>query len=154
MGEVERPGPASEEVRPERRRKLERVYRAFSARDTDSIAAELGEGFEFHAVTGRRVGRSEPYRWPEGLEQYFADVERVWEELRLTPQRFYERGDTVLVIGRVWGRTKAQLTDSPVAWLWRFDGDELVEGRAFERRDQGVELFEAADAQFSPGAYG
>jgi ketosteroid isomerase-like protein len=141
MGEVP---AAAADARPTRRRKLERIYRAFSARDVDEIRAELGEGFEFHAVTAEQVGRGEPYRWPEGLREYFADVDRAWEELRITPQRYYEKGDLVLVLGRVWIRTEEQLTDSPACWLWRFDGDELVEGRAFVGRERGIELFESS----------
>jgi ketosteroid isomerase-like protein len=47
--------------------------------------------------------------------------------------RFDERGDAVLVTGRVRLRDDAQrsLVDSPGAWLFRFRGDKVREVRAF-----------------------
>jgi ketosteroid isomerase-like protein len=51
----------------------------------------------------------------------------------LSDLRFEERGDAVLVTGRVRLRDDAQrsLVDSPGAWLFRFRGDKVSEVRAF-----------------------
>jgi ketosteroid isomerase-like protein len=127
-----------------RREKLLGLYRAFHDRDVPAAGADLSDDFEFHTVTGERLGRTEPYRGREGLQQYFADVAAAWSEIRLEPQRFHERGEEVLVLGRVWARDRGgTLIDRPAGWVWRFRGGRLVYGRAFEDAIEARAAFES-----------
>jgi ketosteroid isomerase-like protein len=103
-----------------------RGYRAFTRRDAEAMAEVMHPDAELHAVTGIVAHHSEPYIGRRGLERYVADVERVWDELRLQPQEFTAlEGERVLVSGRVLVRRGATRLDIPTAWLWEFE-DELV----------------------------
>jgi ketosteroid isomerase-like protein len=58
------------------------------------------------------------------MREYFRDVARVWDELRLMPDDFRQVGDQVLVTGRVMARSPARTVAGSTGWVWR-----LVEGK-------------------------
>jgi ketosteroid isomerase-like protein len=109
-----------------------RLFHAFNQRDADGIVALCSEEMEFVAVTGEEVGRENPYGGREGLREYLADVERVWEELLITPGKVERRGDRLLVTGRAYARSRELgIRDMPVAWIWVVRGDRFVRGEVF-----------------------
>jgi len=76
------------------------------------------------------------------MTEYFADVARVWRTLEVVPQDYRDLGDRVLVLGRVYARGEGgYIQDSPVQWLWKLSGGQIVWGRAFTNR---AEAFAAA----------
>ncbi len=109
-----------------------RLFHAFNQRDEETIVELCSEEMEFHAVTAEEIGRSDPYRGVEGLHEYLADVERIWEELLITPSRVEQRGERLLVLGRVYVRSRALgIRDVPVAWIWQLSGEMFVRGEVF-----------------------
>lgn len=122
-----------------------RLFHAFNQRDEEAIAALCSDEMEFVAVTGDELGRQAPYRGTEGLHEYFADVERVWEELLITPSRVEQRGDRLLVVGRVYVRSRALgIRDMPVAWIWHLQGDVFVRGEVFADPVAAIDRFALA----------
>lgn len=122
---------------PERVRPLDsvaiirEVFAAFARRDLEGVLEHLHPDVEFHAPTADIAHGGEPYRGLEGLREYFADVERLWEELRLSPASFEDIDGGVLVIGRVWARGSGRVIDSPAGWIWRLEGDRVRYLHAF-----------------------
>jgi ketosteroid isomerase-like protein len=109
-----------------------RLYNAFNQRDVEEIFALCSADMEFVAVTGEEVGRDTPYRGADGLREYLRDVERVWEELLITPSRVDHSGDRLLVVGRVYVRSRELgIRDMPAAWIWRLAGGVFVRGEVF-----------------------
>ena len=51
--------------------------------------------------------RAEPYVGHDGMRKYYEDVAAVWKELEVMPHEIREVGDAVLVLGRVYGRARA-----------------------------------------------
>jgi len=121
------------EPRAEHREELVgRLFHAFNQRDEEAIVDLCSEEMEFYTVTGEEIGRSAPYRGVEGLHEYMADVERIWEELLITPSRVERRGDRLLVLGRVYVRSRELgIRDMPAAWIWRLQGGTFVRGEVF-----------------------
>jgi len=122
---------------------VERLYERFNERDEAGIVALCDEGMEFFpVVTAEAVGRDAPYRGPAGLHDYLLDVAKIWEELRLTPDRIECRGDTVLVRGRAYARSRELgIRDVPVAWIWEVRGALIVRGEVFPDPEQAIERF-------------
>jgi ketosteroid isomerase-like protein len=119
-----------------------RLYQAFNQRDVEGIVALCSEDTEFVAVTGEEVGREVPYRGPEGLREYLRDVERVWEELLITPSRIEQQGDRLLVVGRVYVRSRALgIRDIPAAWIWQLAGGVFVRGEVFGDPEAAIARF-------------
>jgi ketosteroid isomerase-like protein len=119
-----------------------RLFNAFNQRDAETIVALCSERMEFFAVTAEEVGRETPYTGSDGMRDYLGDVERVWEELLITPSRVERRGDRLLVIGRVYVRSRELgIRDMPVAWIWRLDKGLFVRGEVFVDPDEASARF-------------
>lgn len=125
---------------------VELLYERFNTRDEPGIVELCDEEMEFYpVVTAEAVGREAPYRGPAGLHEYLLDVAKAWEELRLTPYRVERRGDTVLVRGRAYARSRELgIRDVPVAWLWEVRGGSVVRGEVFPDPEQAIERFASA----------
>lgn len=121
---------------------VERLFEAFNRRDPEEITALCDEEMEFYAVTGEEVGRGKPYVGSEGLHAYLSDVATIWEELLVTPKQVEQRGDSLLVRGRVYLRSRALgIRDMPTAWIWDLRDGRFIRGRVFVDPEEGVRRF-------------
>lgn len=123
------------------------LFNAFNQRDVESLVAFCSPRMEFYAVTGKEIGRGAPYVGPEGLRDYFVDVERLWEELLITPGNVERRDDRLLVLGRVYVRNRELgIRDMPVAWIWQIEDGLFVRGEVFADPTEAVDRFAQAAA--------
>jgi ketosteroid isomerase-like protein len=122
---------------------VERLYEAFNRRDPEEIVAVCDQGMEFFPyATAEAVGRAEPYVGPEGLRQYLADAAKVWEELLITPSQVEQRGNRLLVRGRVYARSRELgIRDMPLAWIWEVREGRFVRGEIFPDLENAFEQF-------------
>lgn len=124
-----------------------RLFHAFNQRDPKGIVALCSEQMQFVAVTGEEAGRESPYRGHQGLHDYLADVEKVWDELLITPGRVERRGDRLLVLGRVYVRSRELgIRDMPAAWIWELREDRFVRGEVFADPERALVSFAGAAA--------
>lgn len=127
---------------------VESLYDSFNRRDEAGITAVCDESLEFFpVVTAEAVGREAPYSGASGLHEYMEDVAQVWEELRITPSELQGRGETLLVRGRVYARSRELgIRDMPVAWIWEVREGLFVRGEVFPDPEQAVLRFLAMEA--------
>jgi ketosteroid isomerase-like protein len=127
---------------------IERLFEAFNRRDAAEIAAICDEEMEFFPeATAEAVGRSSAYVGRAGLREYMADTAQVWEELLITPGNLEQRGESLLVRGRVYARSRELgIRDIPVAWIWQVRDGRFVRGQVFLDAEQAVERFDATAA--------
>jgi ketosteroid isomerase-like protein len=125
---------------------VERLYACFNERDEAGMVELCDERMEFFPiVTAGAVGRDAPYSGRAGLHDYLSDVATVWEELRITPSLVERRGDSLLVRGRVYARSRELgIRDVPVAWIWEVRDGRIVRGEVFPDPEQAVARFAAA----------
>jgi ketosteroid isomerase-like protein len=128
------------------RDRVERLFDAFNRRDAAEIVALCDEEMEFFAVTAEEVGRGEPYRGTEGLRAYLDDVATVWEDLLVTPKQVEQQGDSLLVRGRVYLRSRALgIRDMPTAWIWDLSDDgRFIRGQVFIDPEEAIRSFSRA----------
>ena len=106
------------------------IYAAFAARDLERALAFVAPDCEIHLEgTARRVGRELPYRGHDGMRQYFADVERYWDELVLHAEDFRVIPGSVIVMGHVTGVARGEAIRRSAVWTWR-----VRDGRAVHVR--------------------
>jgi ketosteroid isomerase-like protein len=108
---------------------VQAVYSAFSARDLDRALESFDPGCEVHLEgTGRAIGRTAPYVGHAGLRDYFADVDRVWDELELHAEDFRVVPGSVIVMGSVSGRRDGDGAEirRAVVWTWRLRERRVV----------------------------
>ena len=118
---------------------VESLFDAFNRRDVAALLALCDEEVVFHAATGEFAGREAPYVGMDGMRAYFDDVDRLWEELLITPREIVpvEDGDGVVVFGRVFARGREHgIRDLPVAWRWDLRDGRFVWGRVYLDPDQ------------------
>jgi len=126
---------------------IARLFQAFNQRDGETIVSLCSEEMEFFAVTGEEAGRMAPYSGRNGMSDYLVDVERLWEELLITPSRVERREDRLLVVGRVYVRSRELgIRDMPVAWIWRLRDGLFVRGEVFVDPDAAVTQFACPSA--------
>jgi ketosteroid isomerase-like protein len=110
---------------------VRRAFDAFSRRDAAALAELVDPDFEWTSPTAGVAGRLEPYRGHQGLKDYLADVARVWQELRSEPEEFFEVGDRVVVVGRIYAWGVGRVVDAPAGWV-------LAAARRADRRGPRV----------------
>jgi ketosteroid isomerase-like protein len=95
-------------------------YAAFARRDVEAALHVTSNDCELDfAGTARLAGRSKPYHGHEGLREYFADVERVWQDLELHAEDFRIIPGSVIVIGHITGRREGLDVRRSSVWTWR-----------------------------------
>lgn len=111
---------------------VQRMFEAFAARDVEAVLSLLDPAVEFSAqATSEVVGRDGPYRGHAGIRQYFEDVERVWDELRVEPVDVRSVAGAVVIFGRVYGVRAGEVLDTGALWTWRLRDGRVVSGSVF-----------------------
>ena len=106
------------------------IFAAFEVRDLEGALDFVAPDCEVHvAGTARATGRREPYVGHQGMRQYFADVDAVWQELTIHAEDFRVIPGSVIVIGHVDGRGEDGPFRRACVWTWR-----IARGRAVHLR--------------------
>ena len=122
---------------------VEIVRRSFDAigdADLDALLRLYDPAVEFLPLTGTRV-ESGGYRGHQGVRDYFAEVEEIWDELRPYAVSVRIVGDQVVVVGgcAVRGRASGVVTDSPLAWVVTVRDGKITSHRGFRTADEALE---------------
>jgi ketosteroid isomerase-like protein len=112
------------------------IYEAFGRRDLDTVTTYLSEDCELHFEgTARLVGRAEPYRGHRGLREYFADVEKVWDELVLHADDYRAVPGSVIVMGHITGRRRDLDVRRSSVWTWKVRDGRAISVKAADLGD-------------------
>lgn len=95
---------------------VQALVAAFRSRDVDDAMRVMTDDVRLEGfLLAQLSGRYEPYVGREGLEEYLGDMQRVWEEMRVTPLRLEETGpDTVVFEGVVHGKIGVEDLSRPL----------------------------------------
>ena len=107
------------------------IYAAFAARDLEGALRWLSADCELHLRgTQQRVGRTEPYRGHDGMREYLADVERIWDDLILFADDFRAIPGAVIVMGHVEGSIAGEPVKRRSVWTWKVKDGKATECKA------------------------
>ena len=99
---------------------VRRAYAAFAERDVEGVIALAAPDCELHVDgTARVLARSGPYRGHDGVREYFADVARAWDELRLHADDVRAVPGSVVVMGHVEAVRDGVLHRRAALWTWK-----------------------------------
>jgi ketosteroid isomerase-like protein len=123
---------------------VRRAYAALATRDYEALGELAVPDFELDVTD--RVFNPATYHGAEGLQQFFAEVDELWESMDMTVERLVERGDEVLalLLVNITGRGSGLQLRDRIAQHWTARDGKLV--RMHVRADQ-----EAALAEFEAG---
>jgi ketosteroid isomerase-like protein len=120
---------------------VKQALHAFSHGEADAFADLTTPDVEWKTGLGAVEG-GEIFRGREGVERYFARLSSAWEEFRFLAHEFRDRGDVVLVLGRLEGRGRGGgvPVDSPVGAVWDLRGGKICRLRAYLDHDEATEV--------------
>ena len=106
------------------------IYDAFARRDVEAALEHVHPEVTFAPEgTAQILGREAPYRGHAGMREYFADVDRLWDELTLHATAIRATGGAVVVFGHVEGTIDGREYRSEAIWTWQIRGGKAVSGR-------------------------
>ena len=118
---------------------VRRMFTAFAERDLDAMLPTMDEDVEFLPVTANLTTGGVPYRGHDGIARYLEDVEEVWPQLRIYPEDISERGDCIVVIGRVRARGGGMIIDQPTGWVFNMRDGRILRGRVYGTPGEALE---------------
>ena len=99
-------------------------YARFAAGDISGVLEKFDPAIRWSVPETVPLGGT--YEGPAATGAFFSRLPELYTELRVTPEQYVETGDTVTVLGRHLGRTRAgRELDVPFVHVWR-----LKDGRA------------------------
>jgi ketosteroid isomerase-like protein len=112
------------------------LYDAFERRDLDAMLAAFTDDALLHFEgTARLAGRTKPYVGHDGLREYLADVERLWDELVLHATDYRAVPGSVIVMGHITGRRQGLDVRRSSVWTWKVSGGRATSVKAADLGD-------------------
>ena len=118
---------------------VRRMFAAFADRDLEAMLATMEEDVEFLPVTANLTTGGVPYRGHDGIARYLEDVEEVWPQLRIYPDDIRDRGDSIVVIGRVRARGGGMIIDRPTGWVFTMRDGRILRGHVYGTPAEALE---------------
>ncbi len=122
---------------------VRRAYAAFAKRDYEAMAELAVPDFELDLTD--RVLNPATYRGADGMRQFFAEVDELWESMEMRVERLVERADEVLALLEVdiKGRGSGLVLQDRIAQRWTVRDGKLVRMRVRGDREAALAEFEA-----------
>src|SRR5688500_4153123 len=103
------------------------LYEKFAEGDVPTVLAAFDENIEWVEAEGTPYGGT--YRsGDEIVGNVFMKLATEWTGYTVTPNEFYDAGDTIIVTGTYSGRYNAtgKSMDAPFAHFWTLVGSKIV----------------------------
>jgi ketosteroid isomerase-like protein len=122
---------------------VRQAYAALARRDYEALAELADPDFELDLTS--RVLNPATYRGAEGVRQFFAEVDELWESMDMKVERIVERGDEVLALLAVdiTGRGSGLTLEDRIAQRWTARDGKLVRLRVMGDQQAALAEFEA-----------
>jgi len=119
---------------------VKRALKAFSSGDASAFAQLTTDDVEW--TVGLAAIEGEVFRGREGVERYFDTLAGAWDEFRFLVDEVRDRGEVVLVLGRLSGRGRGAgvPVESPVGAVWELRGGRIWRLRAYLDQDRAREV--------------
>ena len=123
---------------------VRRAYAALAERDFQALSEVAVPDFELDVTD--RVLNPATYRGEDGLRQFIAEVDELWESMDMNVERLVERDDEVLalLLVNIKGRGSGLTLQDRIAQHWTARDGKLVRMRVRADQEAALAEFEAA----------
>ena len=120
---------------------VQRSFEAISGWHVDTLLELYDPDIELLPLTGTRV-ESGGYHGHDGVREYMAEAEDLWDVLEPEGYSYEDLGDGVLVSGhcRVRGRSSGAESDPSCAWVIQIRNGRIVSHRACPTYEEAAQL--------------
>jgi ketosteroid isomerase-like protein len=124
---------------------VRRAYAAFASRDWEEMAELADPDFEMDLTD--RVLNPATYRGADGMQQFFAEVDELWESMDMRVERLVEREDDDDVLAllhvTITGRGSGLSLEDRIAQRWTARDGKLVRMRVRANQEAALAEFES-----------
>jgi ketosteroid isomerase-like protein len=120
---------------------VRRGYAALAERDFDTLSELAVPDFEMDLTD--RVLNPATYRGEEGLRQFLAEIDELWESMDMKIERLLERDDEVLALLAVdiKGRGSGLTLKDRIAQCWTVRDGKLVHMKVYADQEAALAEF-------------
>jgi ketosteroid isomerase-like protein len=125
---------------------VRRAYAALAERDFETLSELAVPDFELDITD--RVLNPATYRGEEGLRQFLAEVDELWESMDMSIERLVERDDEVLalLLVDIKGRGSGLTLQDRIAQRWTARNGKFVRMQVYADQEAALAEFEAGEA--------
>jgi ketosteroid isomerase-like protein len=125
---------------------VRRAYTALAERDFETLSELAVPDFELDITD--RVLNPASYRGEQGLRQFLAEVDELWESMDMKIERLVERDDEVLalLLVDIKGRGSGLELQDRIAQRWTARDGKFVRMRVYADQEAALAEFEAGEA--------
>jgi ketosteroid isomerase-like protein len=112
---------------------LKRGFEAFNSADIERILAFVDPDFEGQ-IPAELSPEPDTYRGHEGIRRYFRTFWEAMEDIRYEPERFWDAGDSTVVVSMrmtARGRQTSISVEQRFHQVWTVKGDKAIGVRTF-----------------------
>jgi ketosteroid isomerase-like protein len=122
--------------------RLRRGYAAWNRRDWDELFSFIDPEMEWMPMEGTLLGG--PFHGHTEVRKFLETVMDAWDEFRIEPEDFIERGDVVLALVRVRTRARASGIELDERWahLWTARDGRAVRLQVYSDRRTALAVIE------------
>ena len=120
--------------------RLKQGYEAFSQGDVQSATENWTDDFTWQGSNSEELPGGGEHKGKDAALQVLQKAVGAWDEFRLTPDEFYEDGDTVVVLAHTDVKKGDKSAELPVVHIWRFQGDQACRLQLLTDTLQGAQL--------------
>jgi len=115
------------------------AFERWNAGDRTPPIERMDPEVEIHTVISDAF-QGEPFRGHDGARAWLANLDENFETWRVMPDEYVERGDILVVIGKVHGRGRGSGIefDQPISWVAEFRAGMLFRLRTYVSREEAL----------------
>jgi ketosteroid isomerase-like protein len=100
-------------------------YDDFSQGDIESATQDWADDFVWQGSNSTELPGGGEHRGKQEALQVLQQAVGAWDEFSLSTDEFFEREDTVVVLGHSEVKKGDNSSQTPVVHVWRWEGDQV-----------------------------
>ena len=100
-------------------------YQEFGEGNLEAALQDWADDFTWEGSNSTDLPGGGEHKGKDQALQVLQEAVGAWDRFELTPDEFYEDGDTVVVLGHTSVKKGDQSAKVPVVHIWRWEGDEV-----------------------------
>ncbi len=119
-------------------------YEQFSQGDIESALQDWAEDVVWQGSNSTELPGGGEHHGKQEAVRVLQEVVGAWDEFKLTPDEFFEDGDTVVVLAHSDVKKGDNSAQVPVVHIWRWEGEEIKRLQVLTDTLQTAQLLGAA----------
>ncbi len=100
-------------------------YQEFGEGNLEAALQDWADDFTWEGSSSTDLPGGGEHQGKDAAIKVLGEAVSAWDSFELTPDEFYEDGDTVVVLGHTSVKKGDQSATIPVVHIWRWEGDQV-----------------------------